>query len=258
MFFDPETMDAQVNNPGWVKALEDYIHGLNVAPPGALGFTSEDIHNIFAGGSVAMNFDWGDTGVNAAYSDNSLVRGNVGSAVLPGSKRIWNYKTKQWDEFAEPVRSPFMAYGGWQAAVPANSDSIPAAWNFIEHLSSPGVSGQAVISLGSGINPYRYSHLENVNRWLKIFTQEEAQMYLDAQLDSLNAPNVALDMRIPGYFAYTQALEEQLVRALNFETSPQRALDNVAAAWNEITDQLGRDTQRAAYRASMGLEVGGS
>jgi hypothetical protein len=39
MFFDPDTMDAQINNPGWVKALEDYINGLNVAPPGALGFS---------------------------------------------------------------------------------------------------------------------------------------------------------------------------------------------------------------------------
>ena len=29
MFFDPDTMDAQVNNPGWVKALEDYIKSLN-------------------------------------------------------------------------------------------------------------------------------------------------------------------------------------------------------------------------------------
>ena len=25
MFFDPDIMDAQINNPGWVKALEDYI-----------------------------------------------------------------------------------------------------------------------------------------------------------------------------------------------------------------------------------------
>ncbi|MDQ2693781.1 MAG: extracellular solute-binding protein, partial [Pseudomonadota bacterium] len=254
MFFDPETMDAQINNPGWVKALEDYIGGLSVAPPGALGFASEDIHNIFAGGSVAMNFDWGDTGVNAADKEESLVHGHVGSAVLPGSTRIWNYKTRQWDEFPEPVRSPFMAYGGWQAAVPANSDSIEAAWNFIEWMSSPEVSGQAVVTPQSGINPYRLSHFENLKRWLDIFTPEEAELYLKAQLDSLNAPNVALDMRIPGYFAYTQALEEHLARALNFEASPQEALDNVAKAWNELTDQLGRDKQKAAYRASMGLQ----
>lgn len=257
MFFDPETMDAQINNPGWVKALEDYIHGLNVAPPGALGFADADIHNIFAGGSVSMNLGWGDSGVNAAYPENSLVNGYVGSAVLPGSKRIWNYKTQQWDEFPEPVRSPFMAFGGWQAAVPANSDAVEAAWNFIEYLSSPPVSGQAVISLSSGINPYRYSHFENIDRWLQIFTPEEARLYLDTQLASLNAPNVALDMRLPGYFTYMQVLERELTRALNFEIPPQEALDNVAREWNALTDRFGREKQRAAYRASMGLDTGG-
>lgn len=254
MFFDPDTMDAQVNNPGWIKALEDYINGLNVAPPGALGLTSDDIHNIFAGGSVAMDIDWGDSGVNAADPETSLVSGKVGSAMLPGSTRIWNDQTRQWDTYDEPVRSPFMAFGGWQAAVPANSDAVEAAWNFIEWLSSPQVSGQAVVTPQSGINPYRYSHFKNFDRWLSIFTPKEARMYLDTQLDSLNAPNVALDMRIPGYFAYTQALEVQLTRALNFEISPQTALDNVAREWNALTDRFGRDQQRAAYRASMGLD----
>ncbi len=253
MFFDPDTMNVQINNPGWVKALEDYINGLNVAPPGALGFTSGDIHNIFAGGSVAMNLDWGDTGVNAADPKVSLIPGKVGTALLPGSKRVWNDQTRQWDAFPEAVRVPFLAFGGWQAAVPANSNHIEAAWHFIAWLSSPEVSGEAVVTPQSGVNPYRQSHFEP-KLWLKLFTPEEARLYLDAQLNSLNSPNVALDLRIPGHFAYTQALEVQLTRALNFEISPQEALNNVAKAWNALTDRFGRDQQRAAYRASMGLD----
>jgi len=253
MFFDPDTLDAQINNPGWVKALEDYINGLNVAPPGALGFTSADIHNIFAGGSVAMNFDWGDTGVNAADAKTSLIAGKVGTAMLPGSKQVWNYQTKQWDTFPEVSRAPFLAFGGWQAAVPANAKHIEAAWNFIEWLSSPNVSGEAVVTPQAGINPYRQSHFDR-ERWLKLFTPEEATLYLDAQRESLQSPNVALDLRIPGHYAYTQALEVQLTRALNFEISPQEALNNVAKAWNALTDRFGRDKQRAAYRASMGLD----
>ncbi|MCC9000499.1 MAG: extracellular solute-binding protein [Candidatus Contendobacter sp.] len=254
MFFDPDTMDAQINNPGWVKALEDYINGLSVAPPGALGFSSADIHNIFAGGSVAMNLDWGDTGVNAADAKTSLIPGKVGTALLPGSKQVWNYKAKQWDAFPDVVRAPFLAFGGWQAAVPANSNHLEAAWNFIEWLSSPEVSGEAAVTPQSGVNPYRYSQFQNRDRWLKLFTPEEAKQYLDAQLESLNSPNVALDLRIPGHFAYTQALEVQLTRALNFEISPQEALNNVAKTWNALTDRFGRDKQRAAYRASMGLD----
>ncbi len=252
MFFDPETMDAQINNPGWVKALTDYINGRNVAPPGALGFTSGDIHNIFAGGSVAMNFDWGDTGVNAADANQSLIPGAVGTAALPGSKQVWNYKTQQWDSFPEISRAPFLAFGGWQAAVPVNSDEPAAAWHFIAWLSSPEVSGEAVVTPQAGINPYRESHFQ-LERWLKLFSPEEAKRYLDAQRDGLNAPNVALDLRIPHHHEYTEALEIQLTRALNQYVSPQDALDNVANAWNALTDRFGRKQQRAAYRASMGL-----
>ena len=105
----------------------------------------------------------------------------------------------------------------------------------------------------AGINPYRQSHF-NPERWLHLFTPEEARLYLDAQLASLKSPNVALDLRIPGHFAYTQALEVQLTRALNFEISPQEALSNVAKSWNALTDRFGRDAQRAAYRTAMGLD----
>ena len=35
MFFDPETMDAQVNNPGWVKGLEEYIRTSKLGPRGS-------------------------------------------------------------------------------------------------------------------------------------------------------------------------------------------------------------------------------
>ena len=252
MFFDPDTMDAQINNPGWVKALTDYLNGRNVAPPGALGFTSGDIHNIFAGGSVAMNFDWGDTGVNAADANRSLIPGVVGTAPLPGSKQVWNYKTRQWDSFPDVSRAPFLAFGGWQAAVPVNSNEPAAAWHFIAWLSSPEVSGEAVVTPQAGINPYRESHFK-IERWLKLFTPEEAKLYLDAQRRGLNSPNVALDLRIPHYAEYINALEIQLTRALNLLVSPQEALDNVAKSWNALTNRIGRKQQRAAYRASMGL-----
>lgn len=253
MFFDPETMDAQVNNEGWVRALEDYIKSVEYAPPGALNFTSGDIRTAFAGGQVAMNFDWGDTGVIAADPEQSQVSGYVGSAMTPGATQIWNHVTGEWDSFDEPVKSPFMAFGGWQAAVPAASPNMEAAWNFIEFLSNPENSMQACITGGSGVNPYRTSHFENLEPWLTVFSEEEARMYLDAQRNSLEAPNIALDMRLPGYFSYTEVLEIELSKALAGQVTAQEALDAIAEEWNRLTDEFGREKQLAAYRSSMGL-----
>ncbi len=253
MFFDPETMDAQINNPGWVRGLEDYIASSKVAPPNALNFSFGEVNGEMAGGRAAMSIGWGDTGVIAADPEQSQISGSVGSAVLPGSREIWNYKTRRWDDFGEVVRSPFMAFGGWQAGVPVSSRNKEAAWNFIQVLSSPDVSGEAAITGGTGVNPYRLSHVNNVARWLKFFSEREAREYLAAQENSLNAPNVALDMRLPGYFSYTEVLEIELSKALAGGVSPQEALDTVAAEWDKLTDEFGRASQLAAYRNAMGI-----
>ncbi|MGO8586897.1 ABC transporter substrate-binding protein, partial [Rhizobium ruizarguesonis] len=36
MFFDPDTMDAPFNTPGWVRGLEESIRASKLAPPNAL------------------------------------------------------------------------------------------------------------------------------------------------------------------------------------------------------------------------------
>lgn len=254
MFFDPETMDAQVNNPGWVKALEDYKRGLDYNPPGALNNGSGDVRPLYAGGTVAMNIDWADSGVLGASSDESAIAGSVRTAMLPGSTTIWNHKTGQWDEFDDPVASPFLAFGGWQLGVPAGSENKDAAWSFVAEVISPEISKTALVTAETGVNPYRFSHYEDVENWQAIFTPAEAESYLSAQQASLDAPNVALDLRLPGFFSYTEVLEIELSRALAGEVSPQEALDAIAEQWDALTDEFGRERQLAAYRASVGLD----
>lgn len=56
-----------------------------------------------------------------------------------------------------------------------------------------------------------------------------------------------------GSFSYTEVLEIELSKALAGQTMPQQALDTVAAEWNRLTDEFGREQQLTAYRASMGL-----
>ena len=36
--------------------------------------------------------------------------------------------------------------------------------------------------------------------------------------------------------------------------SAQEIADNIAAAWEKITDQIGRDSQITLYKASLGME----
>jgi ribose transport system substrate-binding protein len=70
---------------------------------------------------------------------------------------------------------------------------------------------------------------------------------------SLDSPHAVLDLRLPGFFEYTEALEIELERALKREFSPRLALDQVAVKWEQITERRGREKQKAIYRASMDL-----
>jgi multiple sugar transport system substrate-binding protein len=45
----------------------------------------------------------------------------------------------------------------------------------------------------------------------------------------------------------------EVSRALAEEISPQEAMDNVAASWDEITDRLGRESQLEQYRSAVGF-----
>ena len=76
--------------------------------------------------------------------------------------------------------------------------------------------------------------------------------YLASQADSYNHPNGAIEPRIPGIFQYYVAAETELARAFAGEVTAQEALDAAAAAWEQITDDLGRESQIELYQAALG------
>ena len=42
-------------------------------------------------------------------------------------------------------------------------------------------------------------------------------------------------------------------RAFSKEITPEQAMKNASDQWNQITEKLGRDKQKAFYRASIGM-----
>lgn len=252
-FFDPDTMRAQINNPGWVRAVSEYVQILAYCPPDAKSYGIVEARQAFLSGRTAMLLDWGDTGPLANDPAQSRIVGQVGYFILPGSREVWNSRTWQWQTFDHPYKAPFLAAGGWVAGVPKNSRHQEAAWDYIQWYSSPENSLHDVLTSGTGVNPYRLSHFSSIDAWTQAFSQGGASEYLEVLRASFDSPYAALDLRIPGFFRYTEAFEVQVIRTLNGEASVKDALDQVAAEWERITDDLGRDRQLAIYRSSMGL-----
>jgi multiple sugar transport system substrate-binding protein len=252
-FFDPETMAPQINNPGWIRAVTEYVNILKYCPPDAIDFDIVKVRKAFTSGKTAMALDWGDIAQISADPEKSSIVGKVGFFVLPGTRVVWNLKKQQWDKMNRPHMAPFLAFGGWVAGVPKNSKHKDAAWDYIMWYTHPNNSLKDVVTSGTGINPYRFTHFTNIDAWAKALSYQAASEYLGVLQNSLDAPCAALDLRLPGLHRYTRSFEIQLTRTLKMEISVKQALDNVAQKWNEITNDLGRDRQLAIYRSSMGL-----
>jgi multiple sugar transport system substrate-binding protein len=256
--FDADTMKPRINNPGWVRTIQDVLDLIPSEPkdqlnadPGTTGFQQ------FLAGTGSMLAWWGDIGSSAKTSDSSVVGDTIGFSILPGSDDVYNSKTGAWDKLASgPNFAPNMAYIGWgvyvMARVDADEKKKKAAWSAAAHLGGKDISLWCA-AYPSGFQPYRQSHF-NTEEWVAAgYDDAFIKDYLGSEADSYNHPNAAIEPRIPGIFQYYSVAEDELAKIYAGKATPQEGADAIAAAWDKITDQIGRDKQVALYKASLGM-----
>jgi len=254
LFFDPETMKPLINDPGHVRALEDWIEMIEFGVPGMINMDNGEVRSVYAAGEAAMAIDWGDVGVVSDTDPGSTVKGKVGYSILPGTTKAWDYVKKSWVDFPGVNHAPYLAFGGWIGAIDAKSDNVEAAYDFLSFLGSPENSYICVTTPNTGFNPYRKSHFEKLAGWYGYgFVHPED--YLGAIEATIAHSNVQPDIRIPGAFRYFEALDAQLAMALAGAKTAKQALDGAAKEWEAITEDLGKEKQLKNYRASLGLPI---
>ena len=255
--FEPDTMKPMVNNPGWVRAIQDVLDCLPSEPadqlnadPGTTGFQQ------FLAGTGSMLSWWGDIGSNVKTNDTSVIGDVTGFDILPGSPDVYNHATGKWDTLASGQNNaPNMAYIGWgiyvMARVDADAKKQKAAWSLAAHLGGKDIS-LWMAAYPSGFQPYRQSHF-NIQEWVGAgYDEKFIKSFLDSQANSYNHPNAAIEPRIPGIFQYYSVAEDELSKIYAGQMTAQAGADSIAAAWEKITDQLGRDNQIKLYKASLG------
>jgi multiple sugar transport system substrate-binding protein len=265
-FFDVRTMQPLVNNPGFARALDIYKQTTSYGPPSERNLDVGDTRGLFTSGRCALSIDWGDIGTLAIDPKTSRVQNKVGAVILPGTRQVLNRTTGRLVSCTKRTcpyavrgvnHAPFAAYGGWSGAINAASDSKvkDAAYAFLSYMSAPAESNVDVTLGKTGFNPYRRSQFGNLGLWLKAgMSRQAATDYLGAIRDSLQSPNMILDLRVPKSAQYEGvALDTALAQFLAGEISRDQAMKQITDRWNEITDKQGRDKQRTAYAASLNI-----
>jgi len=256
--FDVDTMKPRINNPAWVRAIQDVLDALPSEPadqlnadPNTTGFQQ------FLGGTGAMCVWWGDIGSNAKTNDSSVIGDKCAFDILPGSDDVYNAKSGQWEKLPSgPNYAPNLAYLGWGVYVMARVDKDEkkhrAAWSAAAHLGGKDLALWTAV-YPSGFQCYRNSQ-GHVDEWVSAgYDKEFISNYLASQFNSYNHPNGAIEPRIPGIFQYYSLAEDILAKIFAGQLKAQEGADQIAAAWEKLTDQIGREKQVALYKASLGM-----
>lgn len=265
VFFDTETFEPLVNNPGFIRALEIYKATTAFGPPNELNIGVGDTRSLFSAGRCALTLDWGDIGPLSVDPEISVVKDKVGAVITPGSTEVLDRATGTLvpcDEMTCPFaingvnHAPFAAFGGWSGGVSAAADPLvkEAAYAFFSYMAQPAQANVDVTIGRTGFNAYRLSQFADLTPWIEAgFSEAGAQNYLSAIEASLASPNFALDLRIPQNQRYQQVvLDEVLSRFLAGELTAEEAAEEIAMRWNELSDDIGREAQFEAYLSTIG------
>ena len=231
-FFDADTMRATINGDVGVAAFEGMRNDNKFMPPGVESWGFVEALSAFLAGDIAMTISWPPFGRWAAgygTDDDALswvpkttIADKVGYALPPGG-------------------SPQLA-AGFSLSVSSSSPDKEAAYLFIQWLNSEEISLQRVQLPFALRDPFRESHFTNaeyLSRW------KDAPAYLETLRSG--ADSGLLDLSVLQIDKYEEVLRQATSRLWGGEDS-QVILDDVAAQWDALTDRIGVDKQRAAYR----------
>ncbi len=231
-FFDAN-MKATVNSPVGVKAFTEMRNENRFMPKGVEKFGFVENLAVFLKGESAMTISWPPYGRFAAgYLSNekaldwvpkSTVAGKVGYALPPGGH-------------------PELA-AGFALSVASTSKQKEAAYLFIQWLNSEEISNLRVQLPYALRDPFRDSHFVNKDYLAK---WPDAKDYLAALKAGANTG--LLDLSLIQTDKYEEALRQGISRLWAGE-DPKKILDDVASQWDQITQQVGVDKQKAVYSA---------
>lgn len=218
-----DNLNPLINNESGIKALEAMIKSSDFQHPSA--FTNGLFENwkLYADRKCFANIGWGGTQKflrsNHSKTEKPFVFGELPGGTLNGVK----------------FTAPFFNWG-WNYVVSNFSQNPELAFLFTLYASLPALSASSVSQREGYFDPFRKEHYENPD-----IIDTYGTDFLKIHKSSMT--RAIPDFYMHGYRDYFAALKESINLALKGTLSPQLSLDIAAKKWDDITDEIGRDSQ---------------
>lgn len=227
--FDAESMRPQITEPPFAKALQDMVASKN----------SSD------GGQPEYAFGWPSRGSDDANS----------YAALPIQRKTYQSLRRTWEENEATRPVTFLGFAGRSVSVARATRNSSSAFKLLNWLVSDGVASQ-VSPRSDATLWFRKSQASNAGKWMPDGNADSETVALVGEL--LSANQFFLVPRIQAIDDYLSSLDKSVKAAIVANDAADETIDatlaNLAAEWEAITDRVGREGQRTAYRMHLGLD----
>jgi multiple sugar transport system substrate-binding protein len=213
-----------------VESLRDYIALTKFMPKDILGWATPQAYPFFAGGNAFSIMTYPSIAIAAEHPERSKIVGKNRYCLVPG-----------YMVGGKLVRRSLQGYGN--IFYVSNYAKHPeAAYWLSQYMTSKEVSARLVAGPNSVYDPYRRSHLTDA-RVVKARTKEMLETHLK------NAQVMVPMILLQGGVEYNDVLDQNIQEALLGKITPEDALKNTSAAWEKITNQIGRRQQIEGWKA---------
>eukprot|EP01047_Picozoa_sp_COSAG01_P002875 COSAG01_NODE_80_length_27941_cov_1123.754687_11_plen_511_part_00 len=266
--FDRENIQPLINLPPFVEALEQLK---SIASQRSRDLDPAGVFRLMQKGESAIALSWpsvafdpslneqidgegsGDLGTEPLGSEQTVTEFSI--YPLPGALRWYDQKSERWiiRGKSDEKRVGLIGFSGLVASVAKDSLNEQTAWGFLKWLPDQAIS-KVTMSESAVSGPFRASHLGEMVRWTGNWVSEDAAFEYADVIEENHARGVVLMFpRIPQASRYLEVLDLAVRRVVAGEEEAQAALDRVAEEWDEITDEIGRDSQRKRLRKVTGI-----
>jgi multiple sugar transport system substrate-binding protein len=236
-FFKPDG-SANINNEAGIRAAEEHVRSLQWSEPGALSKDWLAQYQLFGAGSGVMGGTFPNVTKLVVAANKQLDKGYgkfLRTDVSPGRVVGGNL-----------IRRPVIFYNicyGVNAFAPKSHHE--AAYLFLQWAGGARMYTYLTANPGGYQDPH---HVYSLNDPLVEASYGVEPMAAIRQIIPRTAPPIT----IRGAAQYTQALDEELQKALTKQQSPEQAIKNAETRWNQITHRLGTANQVKAIQANVG------
>jgi multiple sugar transport system substrate-binding protein len=262
-YFSIDKLRPLIASEPFSRALTELVATSKLAPKDIATVDPAQARREFLAGHAAMVLSWPSSADRASTpTDKAATEATSGEtpklefAELPGSEMVFNRPNKRWDRRGqgEDPRQTLLGLAGRLGSISAASSYPAESFRLLAWLSNTW--GVRVSAASSYTTLARGSQLAKPELWVDAgIDVSAARQYAKVLESSLSRPRTTLlAPRILGESDYMAALDEAVRAAVEDGVRPEKALEQAAAQWDEITQRVGLDAQRAAYRRSLGLE----